>query len=66
MQTGVVDWFDAKKGYGYIKLEDGRSAFVHFSSIVDKGYKLLSCGDKVEFDLYENPKGLEAKNVVKK
>ena len=64
-ETGTVKWFDDKKGYGMIVREHGADAFVHHSSIVGEGFKSLHEGDRVQFDVVEGPKGLQAKNVVK-
>jgi CspA family cold shock protein len=64
-EVGTVKWFDDKKGYGMIVRERGADAFVHHSSILAEGFKSLSEGDKVQFDVVEGPKGLQAKNVVK-
>ncbi len=65
MNTGTVKWFNQAKGYGFIDC-DGRDIFVHYSEIQMTGFKSLDEGDKVEFDLYEDPKkGLMARNVKK-
>ncbi|MHA1148771.1 MAG: cold-shock protein [Promethearchaeota archaeon] len=64
--TGWVKWFDIKKGYGFISVEDQEDdIFVHFSNIDMEGFKKLEMGDTVEFDLKnsENDKGPEALNV---
>ncbi len=63
--TGVVKWFDSKKGYGFISVEGGDDVFVHFSSIRSDGYKTLDEGQKVEFETEHGPKGLQAVDVVK-
>lgn len=63
--TGTVKWFDAAKGYGFISGEDGSDIFVHFSAIQAEGYKSLTEGDKVEFELKENERGKQADKVVK-
>lgn len=63
--TGKVKWFNAEKGYGFIVPEDGKDVFVHFSSIVQDGYKSLEEGQVVEFDLEDGPRGPQAKNVKK-
>ena len=60
---GSVKWFDGKKRYGMIVRERGADVFVHQTAIT--GGASLSEGDKVEFDVVEGPKGLQAKNVVK-
>ncbi len=61
---GKVKWFNDKKGFGFIEYKDGMDIFVHYSSIILKGYKTLNNGDIVNFDLVETDKGLQAKNVV--
>ena len=65
MATGIVKWFNDRKGYGFISQEDGNDVFVHFSSIEATGYKTLAEGDNVEFDIEESDRGPEAKNVKK-
>ena len=60
---GKVKWFNETKGYGFIKQDAGRDIFVHYSEIQGDGYRTLTEGETVEFDLREGPKGLEATNV---
>ena len=64
--SGVVKWFDAKKGYGFIlHPDDGSDIFVHYSQIsTDKRFKTLRTGEVVEFELVDGPKGLSARNVT--
>jgi len=63
MAVGRVKWFNDKKGYGFIEREGGGDIFVHHSSIKMEGFRTLSEGDKVQFDVVEGPKGLQATNV---
>jgi CspA family cold shock protein len=63
MAKGKVKWFDEKKGYGFIEEESGQDVFVHFTSIIGDGYRTLAEGEKVEFEITESPKGLQATNV---
>lgn len=64
---GKVKWFDAEKGYGFINYDESKNVdvFVHYSQIVEDGYRFLEEGQEVEFDLTETDRGLQAKNVVK-
>jgi CspA family cold shock protein len=64
--VGKVKWFSAEKGYGFIEREDGDDVFVHFSAIQDEGFKTLTEGQDVEFDIVEGARGPQAANVVKK
>lgn len=61
---GQVKWFDSKKGYGFITGEDGKEIFVHFSGIVADGFKSLTEGQKVTFEVSEGAKGEQATNVT--
>ncbi|MEE8061160.1 MAG: cold-shock protein [Gemmatimonadales bacterium] len=64
--TGTVKWFNDSKGFGFISPENGdRDCFVHHSSIQAEGFRSLSEGDKVEFDMVEGAKGPSAENVSK-
>lgn len=65
MANGIVKWFNDKKGYGFINEDQGRDIFVHFSAIEMQGFKTLSEGDAVIFDVEESDRGPEAKNVKK-
>jgi CspA family cold shock protein len=65
MATGTVKWFNDSKGFGFITGEDGTDVFVHHGSIQGTGFKSLSEGDKVTYDIEKGPKGLKAENVVK-
>jgi CspA family cold shock protein len=62
--TGVVKWFNASKGYGFIERQGGPDVFVHFSAIQSEGYRSLREGQSVEFSIESGPKGLQAANVV--
>ena len=64
-ETGTVKWFDSRKGYGFIQRENGEDIFVHYSEIQDEGFRTLSEGETVEFELKEGAKGLEATGVVR-
>ena len=61
---GIVKWFNAAKGYGFIECEEGDDVFVHYSSIQSEGYRTLNQGQRVEFTIEQGPKGLQASNVV--
>lgn len=63
VRTGKIKWFNNEKGYGFIENENGEDIFVHYSSIKQEGYKTLSEGQIVEFELLETEKGLQAINV---
>jgi cold shock protein len=64
--TGTVKWFNDEKGFGFITPENGsKDCFVHHSSIQASGFKSLNEGDRVEFDMIDEPKGPKATNVVR-
>jgi len=63
-ETGVVKWFSANKGYGFITRDEGSDIFVHFSSINGDGYRSLEEGQRVEFVVAEGKKGLQAQEVT--
>jgi CspA family cold shock protein len=63
--TGKVKWFSQAKGYGFIQRDEGDDVFVHYSSIEGDGFRTLNEGDRVEFELLEESKGLKARNVVR-
>jgi len=62
---GTVKWFNDRKGFGFIHVEDGQDVFVHYSALQGDGFKTLKEGESVEFDLVEGAKGPQASNVVK-
>jgi CspA family cold shock protein len=62
---GTIKWFNSKKGFGFIEQATGDDVFVHYSAIEMSGFKTLSEGERVEFEVEENDKGLSAKKVVK-
>ena len=65
-ETGIVKWFNDSKGYGFIERDSGQAdVFVHFSAIQSEGFRSLSEGQRVEFDVAEGPKGQQAVDVVK-
>lgn len=64
-EQGVVKWFNASKGFGFIQRQSGEDVFVHFSAVQMDGYKSLNEGDLVEFEVRQGPKGLQAENVTK-
>ena len=65
METGIVKWFNSSKGYGFLSRDEGEDVFVHYRSIEGDGYKSLEEGEKVQFEITEGPKGLQATNVSK-
>jgi CspA family cold shock protein len=64
-EKGVVKWFNAAKGYGFIQRSSGDDVFVHFSAIQANGYRSLDEGSEVEFEVKQGPKGLQAENVLR-
>ena len=63
LAKGKVKWFSEKKGYGFIEQEDGQDLFVHFSSITMPGFKTLTEGEEVDFEIEDSDRGPVAKNV---
>ncbi len=64
MATGTVKWFNADKGFGFIAPDDGGAdVFAHYSAIQTSGFRTLNEDQKVEFDVEEGPKGLQAANI---
>ena len=62
---GTVKWFNEAKGYGFIQQDNGPDVFVHYSAIKTEGFKTLAEGQRVQFDIVEDEKGLKAANVTK-
>ena len=62
-EKGTVKWFNGAKGYGFIQRSTGEDVFVHFSAIQADGYRSLTDGQAVEFEVVRGPKGLQASNV---
>jgi CspA family cold shock protein len=65
MSKGTVKWFNDTRGYGFIARPEGDDLFVHFSAIITDGFRTLTEGEKVEFELTETENGLRASNVVR-
>ena len=63
MSTGTVKWFNDAKGFGFITRESGPDVFVHHSAIQSEGFRSLTEGQKVEFEVVQGPKGDQAANV---
>jgi len=64
LPEGTVKWFSNEKGYGFIERAGGEDVFVHFSAIAMEGYKSLTEGQRVEFEVVQGPKGAQAANVM--
>ena len=62
---GSVKWFNESKGFGFVQMDGGEEVFVHFSAIAGEGFRTLTEGDRIEFDVVEGPKGKQAANVVR-
>ena len=62
-EEGTVKWFSEKKGYGFIEKDEGGDVFVHYTSITGNGFRTLTEGQRVQFDVEEGRRGLQAKNV---
>jgi CspA family cold shock protein len=65
MEKGTVKWFNDAKGFGFITREGAPDVFVHHTAIISEGFRSLSEGENVEFDVVQGPKGLQAANVRK-
>lgn len=64
-EKGIVKWFNAAKGYGFIQRSTGEDVFVHYSALQMDGYRTVDEGAEVEFEVKQGPKGLQAENVTK-
>ncbi|MDO8665792.1 MAG: cold-shock protein [Gemmatimonadales bacterium] len=65
MAQGKVKWFNDAKGFGFVQQDGGPDVFVHHTAIVADGFRSLAEGDRVEFEVKQGPKGLQAANVRK-
>jgi CspA family cold shock protein len=65
MVQGTVKWFNAEKGFGFISQESGPDVFAHFSEIQSNGFKSLEDGQKVNFEVEQGQRGLQATNIIK-
>ncbi len=65
MANGTVKWFNNAKGFGFIQQDEGPDVFVHFSSVTGEGFKTLTEGQRVSFEVEEGDKGPAAANVAK-
>ena len=65
MVQGTVKWFNAEKGFGFISQENGPDVFAHFSEIQSNGFKSLKDGQKVNFEVEQGQRGLQATNITK-
>ena len=65
MAQGIVKWFNAEKGFGFITRDGGDDVFVHHTAIIGEGYRSLDEGQKVSFDVTQGQKGPQASNVTK-
>jgi cold shock protein len=63
VKQGTVKWFNDAKGFGFITQEGGADVFVHHTSIVAQGFRTLAEGERVQFEIVDGPKGLQAANV---
>lgn len=62
--TGIVKWFNSEKGFGFIQQEKGPDVFVHYSNISSTGYKSLTDGQKVQFNVTQGKKGPQAEDLI--
>ena len=63
MVQGKVKWFNDAKGFGFVQQDGGPDVFVHYTAIASEGFRSLAEGDRVEFEVKQGPKGLQAENV---
>ncbi len=63
-EVGTVKWFSNAKGYGFIQRDEGGDVFVHYTAIEGEGFKTLDEGQRVEFNVEDGPKGLQATHVI--
>ena len=63
MAEGTVKWFNDKKGFGFIKMDEGEDVFVHYSSVLGSGFRTLYEGQRVRFEVEDGPKGPQAVRV---
>ncbi len=63
-ETGIVKWFDSKKGYGFIERDFGGDIFVHYTSLKVEGFKKLEEGQRVQYEVGQKDKGIQAFNVI--
>lgn len=63
MATGTVKWFDEKKGYGFITMDEGKDVFVHYTAIQGDGFRKLAEGERVNFEVKQGTKGPQADQV---
>jgi CspA family cold shock protein len=64
MAQGTVKWFNSEKGFGFITQDDGPDVFAHFSAIQSDGYRELKENQRVQFDVKQGDKGLQAENIT--
>ncbi|MFZ5564632.1 MAG: cold-shock protein [Thermodesulfobacteriota bacterium] len=65
MADGIVKWFNEKKGFGFIEVDESNDVFVHYSAIAMPGFKTLAEGDRVSFEIEQTDRGPAAKNVIR-